>query len=127
MVEGAALEKQYAGQLVSRVRIPPSPPNKSRPFWAFFVCLRCGFERVCPEWHTPALLEIDRQKRIPSRISALNGGFREPASPRVAAQPRRASGLAKCHRHFSPLRHVRSASNQTRKVANKWRLFCLVL
>ena len=26
MVEGAALEKQYAMQVVSRVRIPPSPP-----------------------------------------------------------------------------------------------------
>ncbi len=35
------------------------------------MCWERGFERVCLEWHTPALLAVDRQKRIPSRIYAL--------------------------------------------------------
>jgi hypothetical protein len=48
VVEGAALEKQYAGQLVSWVQIPPSPPRKGLVGVQGFFVVSGGFDRGVP-------------------------------------------------------------------------------
>ncbi len=67
MVEGAALEKQYTGQLVSWVRIPLSPPDLRAGLYVqtenLVECelkLRNGFGGAKRTEQIPSLLSICR-------------------------------------------------------------------